>query len=285
MAGWLTNNDPHGMKIVVDGNTYHTWRDLRLIANGRLVINPPPLKSNYLAIAGKNGQIDMTETLTGFPLYDNRTGSLEFIIDNQVVNPSQMGRIDYMSWADRYSEIMNLFNGKSVKIILDDDPDFEYVGRVTVNSWGQGQSWSTISFDYALDPYKYDRDYYRLTLEAGSGGSMNVTLKYSGSDDYIYEDEPVSEAFDLKPYLDYMPIIATSSAKNPLSDLNLNVTIRNTQLAFNKTVNLTKPSGGILTNPYGLRSFVMTKGTMSSHCDIFVEGAGSLTMTWTNGRM
>lgn len=285
MTGWLTNNDPHGMTIKVDGVPYHTWRNFRLIANGRLVIAPPPLKSNYLAIPGKNGQIDLTETLTGFPLYDNRTGSLDFIVDNQVVDPSKKTRIDNMTWVERYSELMNLFNGREVTITLDDDPSFEYIGRMTVNSWGSGQSWSTISFDYVLNPYKTDKNHYRLTLTGNGSGSMKATLKYSGDDDYILEDETMTSALNLKPYLDYMPNIPMASARNATSSVNLEVTMRNTQLGFNKTVTLEKDGGGVILNPYGLRSFVMTKGSGSSACDIFVEGSGTLTMSWTNGRM
>lgn len=284
MAGWLTNDDPHGMTIQPDGSAvnYHTWDDLRLIANGRLVIAPPPLKSNYLAIAGKNGQIDLTETLTGFPLYDNRTGSLEFIVDNQVVNPSQMGRIDYMTWADRYSEIQNLFHGKNVVITMDDDPDYEYYGRLSVNSWGTGQSWSTISFDYTLEPYKYSKTTNRLVLKGNGTGSMIVTLT-KGSKTVI-NNQTMTEPLSLKPHLDYMPVIGTSSVRD-LSNINLDITMRNSELNFSKTVNVSKSDGGTVSNPYGLRSFVMTKGTLDTTCSIFVEGSGTLIMTWTNGRM
>ena len=37
---------------------------------------------------------------------------------------------------------------------LDDDPEFYYEGRFTVNQWQSGASFSTIVIDYNLQPFK-----------------------------------------------------------------------------------------------------------------------------------
>ena len=44
-----------------------------------------------------------------------------------------------------------------MKIILDEDPGFYYIGRVSVNEWKSSEKYSTIVVDAEVDPYKYER--------------------------------------------------------------------------------------------------------------------------------
>lgn len=125
----------------------NTWDDWHLIPSSRPVFNPPSTKTQYVDLPGGNGQIDLTEALTGYPVYENRTGSHEFYVEN-----------GYKEWSDLYSEIMNYLHGKSMEAYLEDDPYYVYVGRFEVNEWKSDKWNSVITIDYNVYPYKKERN-------------------------------------------------------------------------------------------------------------------------------
>lgn len=124
----------------------NTWDDWFLIPSSRPVFNPPAPKTSYIDIPGSDGQLDMTEALAGYPLYECRKGSLEFIVDNW-----------HREWQDLYSEIMDYLHGQTMRAILEDDPDHYYEGRFSVNQWKSEAVNSKIVIDYVVYPYKLDR--------------------------------------------------------------------------------------------------------------------------------
>lgn len=123
--------------------TKNTWDDWHLIPTTRPVFNPPELKSNYVEIPGMNGTLDLTEALTGRPTYNNREGSMEFVVVN-----------DYLPWDVAYSNIMTYLHGKRIQATLEDDRYFYYEGRFTVNEWKSDKNYSLITIDYNVHPYK-----------------------------------------------------------------------------------------------------------------------------------
>lgn len=121
-------------------NTYDDWF---LIPTSRPVFNPPAVKTKYIDIPGADGVIDLTETLRKCPVYNNREGSLEFIVEN-----------GHKNWSDAYSTVMDYIHGQYVKAVLEDDPEYYYEGRFFVNEWKSDKNWSLITLDYNLKPYK-----------------------------------------------------------------------------------------------------------------------------------
>lgn len=122
----------------------NTWELLKLIPSSRPVINPPPVKTSSIEVIGANSLIDLTEVPRGFPTFQNRTGSLEFYVDNS--DPSY-------DWADAYNQAKLYFHGKRLRIYLTDDPASYYEGRFSVNSWKSDKNISKITLDYDLDPF------------------------------------------------------------------------------------------------------------------------------------
>ena len=121
----------------------NTWDDWHLIPSKRPSFNPPTVKSQYVDIPGGNGVLDLTESLTGYPLYNTRTGSWTFYVEN-----------GFKSWDELYSEISNYLHGQKLRAILEDDPGFYYEGRFTVDEWNSDSWWSTITIGYDVYPYK-----------------------------------------------------------------------------------------------------------------------------------
>lgn len=121
----------------------NTWDDWHLIPSKRPSFNPPTVKSQYVDIPGGNGVLDLTESLTGYPLYNTRTGSWEFYVEN-----------GFKPWDELYSEISNYLHGQKLRAILEDDPGFYYEGRFTVDEWNSDSWWSTITISYDVYSYK-----------------------------------------------------------------------------------------------------------------------------------
>ena len=121
----------------------NTWDDWHLIPESRPLVNSPPVKSNYIEIPGGDGVLDLTAVMAGRPLYNNRTGNWSFIVQN-----------GFRDWAVLYSEIMAYLHGQKMRAVLEDDPDFYYEGRFSVNQWRSDKDYSRIVIDYNVGPYK-----------------------------------------------------------------------------------------------------------------------------------
>ena len=127
--------------IIISGkNTYDEWG---LVPMSRPLISPPAVKTTYVDLPASHGVLDYTSLLLAETPYGQREGSWEFYL--------KAGR----SWASVYSNLMNYLHGERHTVILEDDPNFQYVGRLFVNSWKSDKNYSTITIGYNLDPFKY----------------------------------------------------------------------------------------------------------------------------------
>lgn len=131
----------HGIRF---GNK-HSYDDWNLVPTSRPVIDPPEPKTIYIDIPGSDGTLDLTQSLTGDIKYNNRKGSFEFQVDRS------------QNWTSVYSEILDYLHGRSLQIIMDDDPDYYYIGRAQVNAWKSNKNFSTITIDVLVEPYKLER--------------------------------------------------------------------------------------------------------------------------------
>ena len=122
----------------------NTWDDWHLIPSSRPVFNPPAVKTRYLDVPGANGSLDLTGSLTGYPVYQNREGSFEFYVDNE-----------HAPWHEIYSSVMSYLHGQKMNAILEDDPEYYYQGRFSVDSWKSQKDNSMITINYNVSPYKW----------------------------------------------------------------------------------------------------------------------------------
>lgn len=124
----------------------HSYDDWGLILKSRPVISPPSPKTVYVDIPASDGIIDLTESLTGDVKYENRSITCEFnVIDAR------------NRWSNVYSEILDFLHGQELKVILDEDPTFYYIGRLTVNEWNSDKRTSTITIEGNVQPYKLEK--------------------------------------------------------------------------------------------------------------------------------
>ena len=128
-----------------DGKTIHSYGDWGLILTVRPKITAPEAKTLYIDIPGGDGSLDMTEALTGSVAYKEREITCNFVTLREK-----------KYWSNQYSEIQDFLHGQRIKIILDEDRSYYYVGRFKVSDWNSLIRRSEITIGGLIDPYKYE---------------------------------------------------------------------------------------------------------------------------------
>ena len=240
----------------------NTWDDWKILPMERPVFAPPKPKTTYIDIPGGNGTLDLSESLAGYPVYENRTGSFKFRVMN-----------DYKPWYERYSEIMNYLHGRAMNAILADEPEWFYRGRFSVDAWESGDTWSVITIGYNVNPYKWS---IRSSIEPCEWDSFNfdTDIMLDGIFNNIAINSPsswISKTFDSVCF-GTAPISPVLNVNN--SD-GLNVRFVNKLLDIDKTIYLTD---GVNLVPdfvfYGLSSYTL-----------MFKGIGNVSIEFRNGRL
>ena len=148
------------LKGVKFGN-YHSWRDFSLIL-GDKTIGAAEAKTAEVEVPGADGVLDITEYF-GDINYKNR--SLQFVFST-IVPQKEFLKL--------FSKIQNAIHGKKIRIILDDDPDFYYIGRVTVSEWKANKNVGELTIDCDCEPYKYK--VYETMITEEISGTKEIVL-------------------------------------------------------------------------------------------------------------
>lgn len=129
--------------LIISGK--NTWDAWKLIPSPRPYVEIAEPITNYQTIPGRNGALDLSEALTGHMLYSNRTGSWDFLVMN-----------DYpeYNWVTIRDSMASYIHGKKHTIILEDDPEWYYEGRLSFD-YQVDDNWSTVSIGYDLNPFKH----------------------------------------------------------------------------------------------------------------------------------
>ena len=128
-------------------NAVNTLKDWYIVPLGRPVINPPMQKRQTIDIPGANGILDLSNSLTHYPVFENRTGQILFAVLNE--KPGY-------DWLTVYTKMMKFLQGNPVKMFLEDDPKWFYEGQVWVDNWDSRNdgTWSEVTLGYDLQPYR-----------------------------------------------------------------------------------------------------------------------------------
>lgn len=127
---------------VMFGNK-HSYHDLGLLLTKYPEISPPATKTKLVEVPGMDGALDLSKVLTGYMQYNRRTIMMEFAI-----------MAPRMTWPEIHSDIMDQLHGQDMSIILDDDPEYMYTGRLAVDAYDPGKVTSAVTITADIDPYK-----------------------------------------------------------------------------------------------------------------------------------
>ena len=129
------------MKGIMFGN-YHSWNDFQLVLATKTIGTPSP-KTETIDIPGGDGVLDLTDFF-GETKYGNRNLSFEF---STMVTPSEFMPL--------FSVVQNALHGRKMRIILDEDPEWCYIGRISVSEWKADRNIGKLTIDCDCEPYKY----------------------------------------------------------------------------------------------------------------------------------
>ena len=133
----------------------NTWKDWHLIPASPPVVALPTPAFKFVDIPGRSGSLDFSDFLVGHPTYGDRSGAFTFYaaIDDPITGET----VEKRSMHTRKQEVAKYLNGQSImKMTLEDDKDYYYVGRFYLKEWTPGASFATVSIEYRVKPYKYD---------------------------------------------------------------------------------------------------------------------------------
>ena len=120
----------------------HSYNDLNLILSSK-EIGSPEVQERKIEIEGSDSAIDLTEFF-GEPKYEDVTHKFHF---------SAIGTQEQL--LSLFSTVKNALHGKKMRIILDDDPLFFYMGRIKVLPFTNEKNIGKITIEADCEPYKY----------------------------------------------------------------------------------------------------------------------------------
>ena len=127
---------------VIFNNEKSAFYDWNIVLTKAEIPLPTP-KTSTVDIKGADGVLDLSEVLTGDVLYNNRTIKLTF----EMLNDN-----DYYGLI---TEISNYLHGQKIKFTLNNDEDYYYIGRATINQWECVKRKGTVVISVDCEPYKY----------------------------------------------------------------------------------------------------------------------------------
>ena len=137
--------DLNDLSLIGTPKGIHTWNDWYIIPSEKPSIALPNFETNVDEVFGRSGSIDMTHhAYNGKIAYQDRTGSLQFYIDH-----------DKIDWRTLRQKIVTALHGKVIKMVLEDDIGYYFIGRFTFTDITPGASYSKLTLSYQLDPYRY----------------------------------------------------------------------------------------------------------------------------------
>lgn len=148
------------MKGIIFG-ALHSYRDLRLILESK-EMGAPEVKVNKIDIPGADSALDLTDFFDE-PKYDDVKHKFQFTS----IEPQE-------TFLTQFSTIKNAIHGKKVRIILDDDPSFFYLGRCFVSSFTNDKGIGAVSVECECEPYKYKLA--KTTVSKAVNGTEIITL-------------------------------------------------------------------------------------------------------------
>lgn len=148
------------MKGVLFDNT-HSYRDLNLILSDAS-IPPAQPKTCFVDIPGGDGSVDLTEAL-GEVRYSDRSGTFTF-----TCFPAD-------DFEEKKREVSNIINGRRLKIVLDKDPEYYWIGRCMVDEYRSNKRINTIVVSATVAPYKLRKETTVVTVPAGESVSTGLT--------------------------------------------------------------------------------------------------------------
>ena len=181
----------------------HSYHDMGLWLTKYPQITPPSPKTKYVDVPGSDGALDLSTVLTGTMQYERRAMTLEFAI-----------LADREAWPEIHSGILDALHGREMDIILDDDPEYCYTGRVSVSGYDPGKVTSAVTITADVEPYKTRIETTTKSFDVQESLTVTIQGKRKPVCPIITASDDMIMTFDGNAY-------ALTSGENVLDDVIL----------------------------------------------------------------
>ena len=130
---------------------YNSYDDFGLYLTN-LQVGEPAVKSNYINLPARDGQLDLSGVLSDTPLYDMRTISYTFVWRSNVDD-----------FESEVSAIVNALHGQTMDVIHGSSPYF-YRGKLSVSSPSITNDKAQIQISLNAEPYALKREKNETTI-------------------------------------------------------------------------------------------------------------------------
>lgn len=178
-------------RVIVNGTDL--TNAFRMVLVDGFTLSPPAPKTYLVDIPGGNGKLDLTDSLIGDTVYDNRSQVFTFkLID--------VGD----DFEEQKTTITNFLHGKEFDYVLSWDPEYTYHGRFNIDTYTRESFMQgivgTIQITVDAEPYKRKEDQiFKIDAIGGTmiylnSGRMRVrpVIETTGLLTVIFKDKLVS---------------------------------------------------------------------------------------------
>lgn len=178
-----------------DGSeTWNLLTKFKLAMGNTNYLGDPELETFMVDVPGRKGILDMSEGLTGYPVFKTRK-----------IKVHLGGNNPRNDWDGIISELRMLYDGRVCKIVFDNDLLWYWTGRVRITNFDRKSRIGEFDLEMTADAYKHKvtpvvdaytapdtvtiRDYAIpiSPLFTASGGVISVVLVKDGEDVYTYQ--------------------------------------------------------------------------------------------------
>lgn len=132
--------------VVDTGEEFHSLKTWGLAIGNNNIVGNPEQETNYINIPGSSGFLDISEAVSGHPIFTHREISIEF--------GGIRGR---MRWDAIISDFRNLIEGRIIKLTFDNDKAYYYEGRANIIDFDRIRDLGTFTLSIPkAQPYKYE---------------------------------------------------------------------------------------------------------------------------------
>ncbi len=136
----------------------------------KISITDPEAKTHIVEVPGRRVALDMTEYLYGRITYKPRILTLTFDHFHRGFEP----------WHTLCSRLLTAWHGRRLKITLDTDPYFYWIGRVSVTSEKESPLYASVVVTAEVEPYKYGTENFLTRWRWDSLSFSNGVIREYG---------------------------------------------------------------------------------------------------------
>lgn len=123
---------------------YNTWYDWRCTLTAKKVPPAEP-KTNFINIDGVSGTLDLSEALTGEPVYGDRIVTASFMCSEGTHKDREA----------LLRQITAVLHGRRVQVVEPDDPERYFLGRVRITEATNYPAYLSFTVEATCDPWRY----------------------------------------------------------------------------------------------------------------------------------